>query len=245
MSKTAKGLVNYAKVALAEQWGYVWGTFGTKLDNELLEKKLAQYPQEVGQYRTFIVQHWMGRKVTDCVGLIKSYIWWDGQRVKYDPKTDVSANGMFKLATVKGPIGTMPDEDGILVWKEGHIGIYIGGGKVIEARGTKAGVIESALTGKGSATWTHWLKCPYVVYESKVANKPSTPVKTNKQPNLEKGNKGEAVKDLQRALCRKGVMIPVDGDFGPKTEKAVQDFQRSRGLNPDGIVGPLTWANLE
>jgi uncharacterized protein (TIGR02594 family) len=39
-------------------------------------------------------------------------------------------------------------------------------------------------------------------------------------------------------------LIP-DGIFGPKTEAAVETFQRETGLNVDGIVGPRTWAMLE
>ena len=37
---------------------------------------------------------------------------------------------------------------------------------------------------------------------------------------------------------------PVDGALGPKTTKALQDFQRSVGLAPDGVLGPRTLAAL-
>lgn len=36
----------------------------------------------------------------------------------------------------------------------------------------------------------------------------------------------------------------VDGIFGPVTLKAVKHFQSTHGLDPDGMVGPLTWAAL-
>ena len=42
-----------------------------------------------------------------------------------------------------------------------------------------------------------------------------------------------------------GVGVVVDGNFGAKTEAAVRAFQRERGLVPDGIVGPKTWAMLD
>jgi hypothetical protein len=36
----------------------------------------------------------------------------------------------------------------------------------------------------------------------------------------------------------------VDNSFGPATKKAVIAFQNSRGLDPDGSVGPITWSAL-
>ena len=36
----------------------------------------------------------------------------------------------------------------------------------------------------------------------------------------------------------------IDGIFGANTKNAVITFQRENGLDPDGIIGPLTWARL-
>lgn len=158
------GLVEHAKKALNEQWGYVWGTFGQVLAESLLQQKIKQYSKEVGGEETFIRNTWMNRRVADCVGLIKSYIWWDGEKPVYNPSQDVSADGMFDLAKEKGPIETLPELLGICLWKQGHIGIYVGDGQVIEAHGTKYGVIQTPLTGPESTPWTHWLKCPFIEY---------------------------------------------------------------------------------
>ena len=43
---------------------------------------------------------------------------------------------------------------------------------------------------------------------------------------------------------RIGVLIGVDGDFGPQTEAWVKEFQRRTNLEQDGVVGPLTFAQL-
>jgi putative chitinase len=50
--------------------------------------------------------------------------------------------------------------------------------------------------------------------------------------------------DIQMALRRWGLPITPDGHFGTKTHNAVAQFQRAKGLSPDGIVGPATWTSL-
>lgn len=57
--------------------------------------------------------------------------------------------------------------------------------------------------------------------------------------------KGKDVLELQKILKGFGFNPgPLDGIFGPLTEKAVREFQMSVGLKPDGIVGPQTLKRL-
>jgi GH24 family phage-related lysozyme (muramidase) len=55
---------------------------------------------------------------------------------------------------------------------------------------------------------------------------------------------GDDVRAVQRALLRNGYPVAVDGIFGPGTARAVSQFQSSRGLVADGVVGPRTRAVL-
>jgi N-acetylmuramoyl-L-alanine amidase/Putative peptidoglycan binding domain len=60
------------------------------------------------------------------------------------------------------------------------------------------------------------------------------------RPTLRRGDRGDLVKRIQTRL-----LVDADGIFGPTTEAALRQFQRNRGLVPDGIAGPRTWAALE
>ncbi len=69
------------------------------------------------------------------------------------------------------------------------------------------------------------------------------------KPKLEYCSQGSSVKELQSKLNE---LLPhalpklaVDGKYFEKTVARVKEFQRSRGLVADGIVGAQTWAALE
>jgi hypothetical protein len=57
---------------------------------------------------------------------------------------------------------------------------------------------------------------------------------------LRRGDDGTDVAELQKAL-----RVETNGIFGPKTEAAVREFQRTHDMVPDGIVGPRSWAAID
>lgn len=61
---------------------------------------------------------------------------------------------------------------------------------------------------------------------------------------VKKGMKGDIVRKIQEHLNKHGASLVVDGKFGPRTKSAVENFQSSKGLKVDGVVGPKTWAEL-
>ena len=165
-TKNATDLVTYAINAYESGWGYVWGTFGSVLTEGLFQAKLDQYPDGVGNYEEFIRNNWVGKRTTDCCGLSKGYGWLDPETMSIDYGTngmpDLGANQMYYNASESGTIDTIPEIPGLAVWHDGHIGVYIGNGYVIEAMGTKYGVVKTQLEGRG---WTHWLKVEYINYD--------------------------------------------------------------------------------
>lgn len=64
---------------------------------------------------------------------------------------------------------------------------------------------------------------------------------------LREGSENYTVKALQRMLYALGYdlgTVPIDGEFGPKTDAAVRRFQKENKLEVDGIVGQNTWTKL-
>ena len=164
-------LVQWAIQAHENGWGYVYGTYGNVLTESLLQDRASVFGSQVTSYMDFIRSNWMGKRTADCVGLIKGYGWYNRESgeivVGSNGMMDVTANGMFEAATVKGTIDTIPEVPGLAVWHQGHIGIYIGNGEVIEAMNTTRGVTRTKLAGRA---WTHWLQIPYISYVEEKEN---------------------------------------------------------------------------
>lgn len=164
-TKNNLDLVAWATNACSRGWGYVWGTYGQVLTDSLYRAKAEQYPDDVGAHEEFILSHWIGGRTADCIGLIKGYSWFDPDSGQITYATncmpDIGADAMFANATEKGTIDTLPEIPGLALWREGHIGVYIGNGQVIHASSTTVGVIQTPVS---AGSWTHWLKIPYITY---------------------------------------------------------------------------------
>ena len=97
----------------------------------------------------------------------------------------------------------------------------------------------------GPITWGELIRQFRGTNENNSMNFPAYPGVLQRQ-----GSRGDHVRHIQRALNLVRGQVPgvpmlvVDGIFGPITHNAVVTFQRHFGLNPDGIVGPITWAQL-
>lgn len=241
----ANDLIKLFRQAMAEKWGYIWGAAGetwtqTKQD-KATRKQTVQYGQQ-----------WVGRRVADCSGLFawafrqlggKIYhgsntIWRSYLSAKGDLLPNSQRSDGKPLLPGTAVFQTSPDpkqDDGE---NQSHIGLYIGGGQVIEAYGTARGVILTDLIDR---KWEQWGELKNVDYTGKID---AVPVR----PTLRKGDKGEAVRQLQEALVAHGYALPgsgIDGSYGNETRGAVLAFQQDNGLTSDGIAGPATWAALD
>lgn len=253
MSKTNTGLVEYALAQLGKP--YWWGTFGQTASAALLAQKREQYPDRYGSYGDECKKQY-GQKVHDCVGLIKGYLWCDtpGSEPIYKAPQDVAVSGLFMACPESGSIDTMPDIPGVCVFMRdmSHVGVYVGGGDVVEATGHARGVVKTKLAGRG---WGLWGKPRWISYEAAATPaQPAQPAQTTAStlnvtglPLLRYGDKGECVRSAQLLLIGRGYSCGwcgADGEIGQDTCNAVIAYQRACGLQQDGIIGAQTWARL-
>lgn len=167
--KNNAGLVLYAKAQVGLPYWY--GTFGQTASPTLLNSKRKQYPS---YYKSTDFNTQYNKRVHDCVGLIKGYLWSDTttSKPKYNASQDVSAAGMYKNSTTKGYMSTFPAINGTLVYKKSgnrisHVGIYCVDGYVYEAKGHKYGVVKTPYK---QTDWVLWSLCPYIEYCDYVNN---------------------------------------------------------------------------
>lgn len=196
--KTNTGLVAYAKAQLGKPYWY--GTFGQTASAALLKSKSAQYAKEgyyiQNRYKVRFDQQY-GQRVHDCAGLIKGYLFSDTptSAPKFNAALDWGANGMRERCTTFGTINTIPELPGVLVFYDKHVGVYIGGGYVIEARGHDYGVVKTRLKDR---PWKWWGKHPAIRYDAASAEQPAQPIQSV-QPSKPSAPKAGQVVRLQNA----------------------------------------------
>lgn len=235
----ANDLIEYLQIPLREAWGYIWGKYGQMWTEGLqaqMERTTAQKYATARQYGS----RWIGHRVADCSGLVRWVMLQFGVKVAH------SSNALWMgYCTKQGKLVDGQRADGyelcpgsavFLCDKSGnrhHVGMYMGDGICIEAKGTRYGVVTSPLS-----HWDEWGELKEVEYFSEKERDPM-------RPTLRKGDRGEDVKRLQTMLNQYGYELKVDGIFGTATDQAVRAFQQSHRLTVDGICGAKTWAALD
>jgi len=257
----AKGVANNYKTI------YMKGVFGAVITESLIKEKIRQYPdwytaERQKKFRSLIGKGYFG---FDCICLLKALLWnWAGNLKKEYGGATYKANGVPDIGT-EAMIAVCKDVStdfadiavGELLWMQGHVGIYIGNGLAVEATPSwKDGVQITAVhniskkTGYNGRKWTKHGKLPYVSYPAKA--EPAESFATVKLPVLKRGDKSATVKALQELLIGKGYKMTdaagkvygADGSFGGATERAVEAYQKAKGLKERKIVGAETWPDL-
>lgn len=192
--KTADLIAKF-KYAVDNHWGYIMNTAGILWTEEKQKNTKIEMAQKFGA-------QWIGHMVSDCSGL---FYWAFKQLGGYMYH---GSNTMWKsYCTSKGKLKNGKRTDGkelkpgtaVFVLKGGsdrsHVGLYIGNGQVIEACGTKSGVIYSKIT---NTKWAEWGELKGVLYEE-TSYTPSSPTV---DPTPSMNHIGTAVVNAEKVALR-------------------------------------------
>ena len=236
-------LVRFVVNAKQSGWGYVFGAQG-QLYTKKLAEDWARQKRSGRDYDYFVVRcaRWFGKIVVDCSGLII-----EAYRSQISGYGDKTANTLFRRCVQTGKLDTIPETPGLCVWRSGHIGLYIGDGKVIEAGGTSVGVVTSQLTAPAtSKRWTNWGRLADVEYES-TYTPPVDPDNPSfwicRHLKLIKPNmKGEDVKNIQQALTNQGFSPGLLTVYtAQKQKRPSRAFNGARDLQWTASSGRILW----
>lgn len=258
MQKIARQtMIDFVKQEAARGSIYVWGAQG----------------QRGGQ----ITEDWVRKMETSATNANRAISLWKKNKGKYDPNmigafdcsgligACLNANGNagfddtadgYRNRCVSIDKGALQAGDLVFEYsngKSGHVGVYIGDGKVIEARGRDYGVVETDLNARN---WKKYGRPDFMYTDGNAPAAPSKPTYTKKSFILDhvvkKGSKEAVVGSIQNNLLAMGYDLGstgIDNNFGTKTDAAVRDVQKNGGVTVDGQVGknttPLlggTWA---
>ena len=122
--------------------GYAFGSSGQRLTKKLYEELRRKYGKNFNNN----TKKWLYKEVYDSAGLVKKAFEQAGIKLPHGA-TSSWKNGDWKE---KGDIKHMPSNQVCVLYRRGkdgmvHTGIYLGNGKVIEAKGADYGVVETSL----------------------------------------------------------------------------------------------------
>lgn len=184
-ANAAKNIANNYKTL------YVMGCFGAPMNASNKTRYCNNHSYNKKASRTKMIQAATADTFGfDCSGLIKGILWgWSGKKTltyggaKYASNNvkDSGADAMIKLC--KEVSTNFNDiEVGEVVWMSGHIGVYVGGGLVVEStpswkNGVQITACNRDVKGYNRRNWTKHGKLPYFAYVAdKPAVKPAAPV---------------------------------------------------------------------
>lgn len=139
----------------------------------------------------------------------------------------------------------------VLLNEKHHAAFYLGGRKIAQFSINENGKATGGRT--GDQTGREACICNFYEYSKGwdyVLRYPESEEVINVQVNMRQIQKGDICVEvgmLQTLLNKLGYKgsngraLTVDNDFGANCDYAVKNFQKSKGLNPDGIVGAKTW----
>lgn len=239
MILTGQGLADYAISKIGTP--YFYGSKMTVLTDAFMQNMHRLYPNVVtnAYISKAIHKNMVGKVCCDCSGLIGAY-----------RNKQIGSSQLLSSAKKRMPIANVKDfAVGTVLWKKGHVGVYIGMENgipmCVEEKGIDYGCIRSKVS---STKWVYGLTYSNMEYQYDVKlsgiEQKINPFQEPKT-SLKIGAKGIGVKWLQFELVEAGFELKIDGDFGEITLTALMEFQKSAKIEIDGICGSITRSALK
>lgn len=201
---------------------YVYGMKGTVMTASAYEYLKRQYPSQVKDSD----KEKIGKVCVDCSGLIS----WCTGLIRGSSQYKETAKKVLPISQIAEAV------PGCALWKPGHIGVYIGGGYAVEARGSAYGTVQTRVADR---PWTHILWLHDIDY-----NNSSAPASATEKKAAQEWANRYLKAEILAGKCE---ALAIDGALGRKSEEAfcrcLQKWlneKKGAGLKMDGSFGPLT-----
>ncbi len=187
---SADQFIAKVKIPLFGGWGYIYGTWGTLWTQKKQDAATREMTVKYGS-------KWIGDMVTDCSGLIRWALYQLGEQIVHHARyqyTDWCASkGLLKNGLREDGTRPLPGSAVFLKGSEAHIhhvGVYVGGDTVIEAKGTIYGVVTSHLN-----HWDHWGELKMIDYSNAESLEDDKPINNDSDDDAKAGTIIKAVVD--------------------------------------------------
>lgn len=201
--------------AYNNKWGYIMNTAGELWTQAKQNATTIENAKLYGQ-------QWVGHYVSDCSGL---FYWAYKQLGGYMYH---GSNTMWdKYCTSKGKLSSGKRTDGkelkpgtaVFVLKgtsnRSHVGLYVGDGNVIEASGTKVGVVITKIT---NSKWCEWGELKNTIYDVSFSVSTPAPSGGDKPVSTGKTATVNAKKVALRSAPSTNASVILRVDEGQKVE---------------------------
>lgn len=233
---SAKEFIDKVWIPLNDGWGYIYGQWGSLWTEA---KQAAATREQTVKYGA----KWIGHMVTDCSGLVRWALHELGEEIVHHATYQYTdwCKPKGKMTNGQRTDGN-PILPGTLVFLQGseekihHVGVYVGEGIVIEAKGTQSGVVTSGLE-----KWDHWGECKLIDYTNAAEIDGNVPEK----PRNDVLYKAEVTNPNTWLNVRSGPSKNYPVQFQVQRGTIVDVLAESNGWDQIRSGGRIGWASAE